>query len=508
MSFQNELRFFAKAGQMALQGTTAHGGRPSSGYLGSSQHQWCDNANLLYGEMLGKDNLLPHNGILICNGIPAKAKLVLPTVHRSLDEGVRPEAHFADYLIENLPKDLARGAYCVLMNHPDIHISELKKVINALPLEGVWKATFSDVCQWIKIFKLTSIVTAQDKYIDITFQAPLTYASAIDLLTLSNRQSYTFPKGTVFVRIDPTQMEPIMLEIDKSLEQLYIDIHDIICKNYMSQGLTVDAAEGTIRHNTNALPKRVQYIASSINPTQGGLCAELGCGYGFLALAIHKLLHMNVIGYDRNPAFLELGNELRDRYPYIKKSLNFQVLDYSKESLPSKHFDLVTLYGTFHYVVDKRDQVFSLQNIYQALKPGGQIFINNPNPWYPKEPFTKIWFVHWLPRQIGNWITTRLGKRTLLDMDYQSPWKLKRLLQNAGFEDVNYYPCKANSMKKLPSLLSYLFCSYYSMAAKKPLKKAKPMRTFLSIISNNKPLEAVEFVRSSIDKARNYLHVF
>lgn len=463
--FKAEIDFFKDAGHILMEGITAHGGTPSYGYLGLNQHEWCENAGWLYGEMLGKNNVLPHSAITLSENIPSKANLVLPVVHQSLDAGVKPEAHYADYLHQALPKTLAQGAHCVLMNHPDIHIQELKELIKTLPLEKTWNATFSEVCEWVRTFKLTSEVIYQDDRINVTFETPLTQESAIEVITSSSSYIYTLPKGTISTHINPTQSESMTLELDQPLQHYFDDIRDIICRSYESQGVPVSSATATLKHNTDVLFRRAKHIEEAITPIQNGLCAELGCGYGFLALAIHKHLKMKVIGYDCNPSFLELGDELLKRHPHLERGLSFEELNYAEQPLPSATFDLITLYGTFHYLVGTEKQTYALKSAYDALKPDGQICIQLPNYWHPIEPFTKLWFVHWLPRQLSDKVATRMGKRTLLDIEHQSPVHLSQMMKAVGFKNINYLPL--GKFSDLPKPLTYIACNTYIISAKK-----------------------------------------
>jgi hypothetical protein len=154
-------------------GMTAHGGRGSQGYLGHHQFVHGERAGHLYGEMLGQVNHLPHASVSLEEGYPTPGPLVVPPVHNSLDAGMKPEAHYLETLLEDLPLQLRRGAHVVIMNHPDIHVPQLRDLLQALVSQRCWRATMAEVASWTNTTKVASRTCPELDGARVLFGEPL-----------------------------------------------------------------------------------------------------------------------------------------------------------------------------------------------------------------------------------------------------------------------------------------------------------------------------------------------
>jgi hypothetical protein len=164
-------------------GMTAHGGHGSAGFLGDTQYGWLDDAGMLWSEILRRATGLPFAVNRLINDAPGSSDLISFPWHRSLDIGTAPDAHRLVKLETNVPTFLADGQHVTLMNHPDIHIDELKQLITGLDLSSTWCATFHQVAEWIKASKLNSNATidARDK-LRIRFAMPLPAEATIRIV--------------------------------------------------------------------------------------------------------------------------------------------------------------------------------------------------------------------------------------------------------------------------------------------------------------------------------------
>jgi hypothetical protein len=167
-----EKAFIAAAGTRPL-GMSAHGGRGSQGYLGHHQFAHGERAGHLYGEMLGQVNRLPHASVSLEEGYPTPGPLVVPPVHNSLDAGMKPEAHYLETLLEDLPAQLRRGAHVVIMNHPDIHVPQLRDLLQALVSQRCWSATMAEVASWTNTTKVASRTCPELDGARVLFGKPL-----------------------------------------------------------------------------------------------------------------------------------------------------------------------------------------------------------------------------------------------------------------------------------------------------------------------------------------------
>ena len=181
-----------------------------------------------------------------------------------------------------------------------------------------------------------------------------------------------------------------------------------------------------------------------------------------------KLSGAKIRGYDVSPTYLNVAQRLLHQHPELSDALAFRLADISKDPLPGSSADAAVVYGSFFYIVSRHAQRQAMGNLFRILRPGGPIFFYHPNRLFPIEPFTRMWFVHWLPRPTGTWLTARRGKRTMMDLCYHSPCGLRRLLEQAGFEKVRHGVCGRRSSRIFVGPLRY-FSPYYTMSARRPL---------------------------------------
>lgn len=181
--FRRELERFGSETGLTPSGYTSHGGLGAGGFLGQAQHLWAVENGLRYGELLGRPNRLPHPAFVARPGrIPTITPLILPACHQSLDAGTAPDAHHLSRLEQVIPDLLGRGFHVVLMNHPDVHLAELRKLLTELNLRCVWCATLDEVARWSSCTKFQSCVDATASNRLIRFGAPLPADTVVDVI--------------------------------------------------------------------------------------------------------------------------------------------------------------------------------------------------------------------------------------------------------------------------------------------------------------------------------------
>jgi len=160
---------------------------------------------------------------------------------------------------------------------------------------------------------------------------------------------------------------------------------------------------------------------------------ELGCGTGRLANSLFWL-SSEVYGVDISREVLKIAKE---KYPKLKLTCS-EVINLPYEN---NYFDMVIINGSLHhfFAVEK-----TFQEAYRVLKPGAYfILLGEPNSQFlkPYNPF----FYTWLVNRVFNKILTLVFKKNkiteLIEPDAESykPWVLKRQLQKANFEVVQFY---------------------------------------------------------------------
>jgi SAM-dependent methyltransferase len=449
-------------------GCTAHGGRGSPGYMGHKHHQWARDTGMTYGEMLGRNNRFPHAAVILHEDIPTTEwNLVLPVIHNSLDAGMKPEQHYLDEARQGVENYIARGEHAVLMNHPDIHVDELEILLRSLDLSDTWCATMAEIAEWTRTSHcLPDVSKAADSEFTIAFPERLSNGATIRVTRDGRTETSTLPRGTKEARVS-SDGDCRTVDAEIHLEDYFKDIRKVLMSSHVEKKLPRESIHTSIITNCDRLASRANAISKMIPIEPGDTIAELGCGYGFLAIGLHKTSGAKINGFDVSEPYLALGNGLLDRNPELREHVSFDRHDYLAEPLPESAFDVVLLNNTLHYIVGRGNQMKAMRNIYQSLKPGGRLFTFQPNRWYPVESFTKLPFVHWLPRRIGTRWTRSLGKRTMMDLQYISPLWMRRMLQKTGCREIRYWPNSkpAGSV----STRTRLLCNFFGMTAVKPI---------------------------------------
>lgn len=171
--FTKEIKEFKKTTSVNIKGATCHGGNGSTGHLGAYLFEWAERQGVFYTERLGRDNYIPHPA-LVPKGVQGKSlECMVMSAHSSLDTGTAPNAHSCSYLMDAIPQHLASGQVVNIMNHPDIHVDELKKLINSLKLDNVWKASHFEIVNWCRITKYSRQVMWDLNKPIIKFTEPL-----------------------------------------------------------------------------------------------------------------------------------------------------------------------------------------------------------------------------------------------------------------------------------------------------------------------------------------------
>lgn len=166
-----------------ITGVTCHGGTSSAGHMGDKLFRWCDELRLKYTEQLGRDLLFPNPAISASDGLPVRLGCMVMSTHQSLDLTTAPHGHFAAMLAQEIPFRLAVGGAVNIMNHPDIHIRELKALLSSFDLRTVWCATHEEITEWFRITHYDATWAQHSKTSIIAFPQPLSHSLTIDIIT-------------------------------------------------------------------------------------------------------------------------------------------------------------------------------------------------------------------------------------------------------------------------------------------------------------------------------------
>lgn len=204
---------------------------------------------------------------------------------------------------------------------------------------------------------------------------------------------------------------------------------------------------GTIRTNSELVPKRAQQLAAlwkeldnGVDRWEGARVLEAGCGFG--ALAAYFAIAMGpreVVGIDARLDFVTSANRcseelgLSDRLRYVHSDMR------ALNRVGDEPFDVVVANNAFIYLPTRREMLDALKEFRRVLRPGGRVVFYHANLWQLREPFTRSPVVHLLPAPIAKGLAPITGwKHNHGRVRLVSPPQMARLLRKAGFEAVSF----------------------------------------------------------------------
>lgn len=162
--------------------------------------------------------------------------------------------------------------------------------------------------------------------------------------------------------------------------------------------------------------RRVKLLSAELNDHDRVL--ELGCGTGYFTKELAKL-NINITAIDISPELIEEA-----RKEVKTGNVVFEVRNAYQTDYPDNLFDAVLGSSVLHHL----DIEKAIAEMYRVLKPGGHIAFTEPNMMNPQIALQKN--IPWLKRKLGDSPDETAFFR----------WKLKNLLQNAGFQQVRIIP--------------------------------------------------------------------
>ncbi|TWO72101.1 hypothetical protein FN976_05130 [Caenimonas sedimenti] len=184
-----------------VTGFHSHGGRGSAGFLGDRLYEWAEQAGFRYAEMLGRASRQPHAVNRVVDGLPETRALVVPGVHYSLDAGTRAAEHHFDAVAAGLDGARADREHVVIMNHPDVHLRELRKLILRAGSNGIWHATLSDVAAWYAGTRGAARVSHNGGHWRLDIPQPLPHDFSIVLREPGGQRALTLVRGQTSVQL-------------------------------------------------------------------------------------------------------------------------------------------------------------------------------------------------------------------------------------------------------------------------------------------------------------------
>lgn len=187
--------------------------------------------------------------------------------------------------------------------------------------------------------------------------------------------------------------------------------------------------------NRETKARKIEAVLSdflSAKSIRGKRMLDLGCGSGHIAEYFSQ--GNDVIAADIVDQTTVIG----------KRTFDFMKLDRGLLPFEDASFDIVIFN---HVIFCSADQVGLMKEIKRVMKNDGVCYFATTNRNFPREGFTKMFLVHYLPNRMFRAVYL-MWKKTALELYPLGYHKILRLLRDAAFEYREYtaeilkYPAK------------------------------------------------------------------
>jgi len=170
---QREIDAITRVTGIRPRGVTSHGGRGAVGHLGQTYFEAAEAAGMEHADILSRNNMYPHPAVIARRRCVESAGIMLTALHNSLDTGTAPDAHALHILQERVPVRLQEGQHVTIMNHPDVHLDQLRKLLMTLDMTRVWKVTHATAVDWFRTVHYGADVMWSGGEIGLRFPRPV-----------------------------------------------------------------------------------------------------------------------------------------------------------------------------------------------------------------------------------------------------------------------------------------------------------------------------------------------
>ncbi len=261
-----------------------------------------------------------------------------------------------------------------------------------------------------------------------------------------------------------------------TFEELYEKIHDALRSYHEDRAYDTNAPwfASSVQTNTTYVAERFGFVKNALMNHAGieslsGL-SMLDAGTGFGTMLIYIALTQNIekgIGLDLNDGFLESAKSIVRDLPELQGTISFQQGDMRNINLDESSFDFVLCNNAILYFTEDQDFHAALSSFYRVLKPGGAVVVYYPNRWYPKEQFTGLPLIQFLPRRLADRVVKVTNRRSgYMDVRMRSPLEFQRHMAKIGFEEIAHTKPRGTRSKAMA--WKDWFSSYLIVVAKRP----------------------------------------
>lgn len=185
--------------------------------------------------------------------------------------------------------------------------------------------------------------------------------------------------------------------------------------------------------------RQVDFLESVLKLTKKSIILDLCCGYGRHSLELTKRKY-KVVGLDFSEVLLKIARETAR-----KKRLKtvFVQEDMRQLNLKTRFTDVISLFTSFGYFEDYRDNLIVLNNVRKALKSDGKFLIDLNNPSYVLNAMIKKGkldqknglYTLWQKRRLSNGLDMKIKQELDLAM---MRLRVVRFWREAGKKPQSY----------------------------------------------------------------------
>ncbi len=183
---EKERRAIERVVGQPILGTSAHGDPSCFRFQGAPNLLWAEQQRLLYTEFLERSHYGLHRfATLRPDGVVAPLRVLCLPHHESLDRSIDPESADEARIATAAEAFSSVGGFLQVMNHPDINLDALFRVISELPAEGRLDWTAARAADWWRrshvrdhlqveslergAFRITSSLGVQDLALELLY---------------------------------------------------------------------------------------------------------------------------------------------------------------------------------------------------------------------------------------------------------------------------------------------------------------------------------------------------
>ncbi|MGA2260984.1 MAG: class I SAM-dependent methyltransferase [Acidobacteriota bacterium] len=195
---------------------------------------------------------------------------------------------------------------------------------------------------------------------------------------------------------------------------------------------------------------------------KGGHILELGCGTGWLCLALARSGASNVCGLDFSPAQIAIA-KMQAENAGLADRVHFMCADATSDCKPGENFDCVVIHGFLHHL-DKTEIARTLTSVRRWLKPSGVLVVFEPihHKDQPGKPCSRWERWQWI---LARWSSR--GRRWGLRRESSEEARWRALFARRTVGVAPYGP-SPKEIGFIPGELESYLCRHFIVERKQP----------------------------------------